>query len=434
MTTQHSHDTRPDRDPSSRLRDDEIGRLLRAAADVRDATPADHVGSVPPRWVARPSDTAGVAALMRVAHEHGLAVVARGAGTKQDWAAPPRALDLVIETTGLAEVIEYAPDDLVLRVGAGVRLETIEDLLAENGQRLGIDPARRGTIGGAVATAATGPMRLTHGSVRDLVLGVTFVRADGTIAKAGGKVVKNVAGYDLGKLLTGAFGTLGIITELSFRLHPRAEATRWIGAPLDTAGLSRVLDAIAQEQIVPSAVEIDVPVDGRSSLSVQFDGTLAGMGRRVDRMRELLVEAGQVSDAGIAVDDGPPFWWGAEPPGEAMLKVTHVVGRAGALAESLREAAEATGVRCALRGSALVGVAHVGLDAPGPESFARFVEMGRAATAALEGTLVVLRAPAPWRDAVDPWGPVAGLPLMRAVKDQFDPDAILAPGRFVGGI
>ena len=403
---------------------------LEGSLDLRPATAEDAVAGVVPRWVARPRTTDEVAALMRVAHEHGFAVVARGAGTKQDWGLPPRALDLVIDTAGLDEVVDYAPFDLVLRVGGGVTLDTIEALLAEHGQRLGIDPARRGTIGGTVATGVTGPMRLAHLAVRDLVIGMTFVRADGVVAKAGGKVVKNVAGYDLAKLFTGAYGTLGIITEVGFRLHPRAEATRWIGAQVPLPQLGGVLGALAQEQVVPSAVEMDVPVDGRSSLAVQFDGTAAGLDGRVGRVRELL----EASATQIAEGDEPPFWWGTEPPGAALLKVTHVVGRATALAQALREAADATGVRVASRGSALVGTAWVGVEAPDAPSFARFVEAARAATMQLEGTLTVVSAPPQWRDAVDVWGPVPGLELMRAVKAQFDPDAILAPGRFVGGI
>ncbi|MDO5711481.1 MAG: FAD-binding oxidoreductase, partial [Micrococcales bacterium] len=189
---------------------------LEAAGPVREATPADHVAGIAPRWVARPTSTPQVGALLRVAHAHGLRIVARGAATKQDWGLPPRTVDLVVDTTGLDQIVEYAPHDLVLRVGAGVRLATIEALLLGHAQRLGIDPPRRGTIGGTVATGVTGPMRLIHLGVRDLVIGMTFVRADGVIAKAGGKVVKNVAGYDIGKLFTGAYGTLGIITEVGF--------------------------------------------------------------------------------------------------------------------------------------------------------------------------------------------------------------------------
>lgn len=414
-------------------------RRLADACPVRDATTADPVGGVPPRWVASPTSTEQVAALLRVAHEEDLAVVARGTGSAQDCAAPPRRLDLVVETGGLDQIVEYAPNDLVLRVGAGVRLDAVADLLAPHGQRLGVDPVRRGTVGGALAVGAAGPLRLSIGSARDLVIGMTCVRADGVVAHSGGKVVKNVAGYDLGKLFAGSFGTLGVITELTFRLHPLPEASCWVGgllevsAVLDGSAVAGALEALAQEQIVPAAVELDVPVDGRCSVWVQIEGTAAGLRQRADVAAHLLGEGTQLRAE-------PPFWWAGQPPGTAVLKVTHEIGRGPALAGALREAADRAGVRVAYRGSPLVGTAWLGVDADRPESaeacaqFAAFVEAARDRTARAGGTLVVLGAPGSWRASVDAWGPVAGLGVMRAIKSQFDPAGLLAPGRFVGGI
>lgn len=406
---------------------------LAAACPVREATDTDPVAGVSPRWVASPTSTRQVAAVLRVAHEEHLAVVARGTGSAQDWAAPPRRLDLVLETGGLAGVVEYAPHDLVLRVGAGVRLDAIADLLARHGQRLGVDPIRRGTVGGALAVGAAGPLRLSIGSARDLVIGMTFVRADGVVAHSGGKVVKNVAGYDLGKLFAGSFGTLGVITELTFRLHPLPEASCWVGGLVELGAAGGALDALAQEQLVPAAVELDAPVDGRSSVWVQIDGTEAGLRRRADVAARLLGK-----DTHVCAES--PFWWGAQPPGVALLKVTHEIGRGPALAAALREAARGAGVRVAYRGSPLVGTAWLGVDvidtesAEAPTRFAAFVGASRHRAAQAGGTLVALSAPPPWRAAVDAWGPVVGLELMRAIKSQFDPDGILAPGRFVGGI
>ncbi|EBP5695887.1 FAD-binding oxidoreductase, partial [Salmonella enterica] len=159
-------------------------------------------------------------------------VVVRGAGTKLGWGRDPERLDVVLDTTALDTLVEHAAGDLIAVVGAGRRLADLQDDLSGADQRLGVDPSRAGTVGGAVATAATGPMRLAHGAVRDLVIGMTMVRADGVVAHSGGKVVKNVAGYDLGKLLTGSFGTLGVITEVAFRLHPVPAGRTWVtGAP-----------------------------------------------------------------------------------------------------------------------------------------------------------------------------------------------------------
>ena len=193
--------------------------------------------------------------MLRAAAEHDLTVVPRGSGSKLGWGAPPRRCDLVVDTLRLDQVLEHAAGDLVARVQAGVSLHRLGEVLGGAGQELALDPApglgaparaaldgavpggaavdgpddgahpAGGTVGGTLATAAAGPRRLRYGTPRDLVIGVTVVRADGTVAHSGGKVVKNVAGYDLGKLFTGSFGTLGLIVEAAFRLHPRPAAT-----------------------------------------------------------------------------------------------------------------------------------------------------------------------------------------------------------------
>ncbi|GAB95530.1 glycolate oxidase FAD binding subunit [Kineosphaera limosa] len=446
---------------------------LSAAAPLRAAEPGDEVGGVAPAWVARPTSTQQVADLLAAAHAThavsdghpgaaaeprseaaALTVVARGIGAHQSFGNPPRRLDLVIETGGLDEIIEYAPHDLVLRVGAGVRLNALAGLLAEQGQRLAVDPPRRGTVAGTLAVGTAGPLRLSHGSPRDLVIGMTFVRADGVVAHSGGKVVKNVAGYDLAKLFAGSYGTLGVITELTFRLHPLPEASAWVGGLVDPAGVGPVISALTHSQSVPAAVEYDVPADGRASLWVQYEGTPVDLEARTAQALAILATDSLATDS-LATDSGAqaqvadeaPFWWGDEPPGAALLKVTHVLGRGATLAAGLQIGAQEAGVQAAYRGSPLVGTGLVGVsdvgdgddvgdsdDGGAAARFAAFVQGARARTAAAGGTLTVLSAPPAWRAAVDVWGPVPGLELMRALKDQFDPRGALAPGRFVGGI
>ena len=224
--------------------------LVRACAGrVEDATDTDLVGATAPRWVVRPTSTEEVSAVLRTATEHDLAVVVRGAGSKLAWGHDPERLDVVLDTTGLETLVEHAAGDLIAVVGAGRQLSDLQDDLAGASQRLGIDPARSGTVGGAVATAATGPMRLAHGAVRDLVIGMTIVRADGVVAHSGGKVVKNVAGYDLGKLYTGSYGTLGLITECVFRLHPRPAASAYVRSTAPAQAVPAILAA----RVAPAA-------------------------------------------------------------------------------------------------------------------------------------------------------------------------------------
>jgi glycolate oxidase FAD binding subunit len=326
----------------------------------------------------------------------------------------------VVDTTGMAAVVEHAAGDLIVHAQAGITLAALQQAVAPAGQRLALDPPHPGTLGGLIATAGSGPLRYSHGAVRDLLIGITIVRADGMVAKAGGKVVKNVAGYDLGKLLAGSWGTLGVITEAIFRLHPLPAASRWVVAP--AADPHTLVQAVVHSQTVPSAVELDRPADGPATLAVLVEGTEAGVAARVAALRDLL-------GAGAAVQDTAPGWWGQVPVGDTLLKLTHEIAGLPTLLDALDAATARHGVRAAVRGSAGVGILHATL--PGDAALVGGVVAElRAASAAWSGDVVALDGPS----GVDLWGPVRGLDLMRRVKDQFDPEHRLAPGRFVGGI
>ena len=209
--------------------------LRAACTDVTRAGPADVVAGRPASYRAAPASTLEAAGLLKAAAGLGLTVVPRGAGTKLDWGAPPSGCDLIVDTRRLDQVVEHAAGDLVVTAQSGVRLAGLAKVLSVAGQRLALDRTgdeESGTVGGLIATGAAGPLRYRYGAPRDLLIGLTVVRADGAITKSGGKVVKNVAGYDLGKLFAGSLGTLGLITEDTFRLHP-APHTR-PGPPANT--------------------------------------------------------------------------------------------------------------------------------------------------------------------------------------------------------
>jgi glycolate oxidase FAD binding subunit len=360
-----------------------------------------------------PASTAEAAEL--IAGTGDLAVLVRGAGTKPDWGPPPERCDLVIDTSRMAGVVEHAAGDLIAVVRAGTPLSELE----LPGQQLALDsPVPGATVGGTVAANVSGPRRLLYGTARDLLIGITVVRPDGTVAHAGGKVVKNVAGYDLGKLFIGSYGTLGLITECVFRLHPRPAAAAVVRAPVPApADAGRLVAAVLAARVVPAAIEVDAPADGPAELAVLLEGTAGGVRERAAALAKLL--------AGTA-DDGPPDWWGRLPwrTGEAGLKLTAPLSRVPALLEAAR------GV--AVRGSAGAGVLYAGLPA-GPE-VPTVVERLRGEATRAGGHLVVVTAPPEVRKVVDMWGPVGGLALMRRVKEQFDPGRRFAPGRFVGGI
>jgi glycolate oxidase FAD binding subunit len=419
--------------------------LAAACADLRRAAPADAIAGVLPSWVAAPASTDEAAATMRAAAGHGLTVVPRGTGSRLSWGLPPRSCDLVIDTGRLDRVLEHASGDWIARLQAGVRMDRLAEVLGQAGQQLSLDvpvPAggEAGTVGGVLATGMAGPLRLRYGTPRDLVIGITVVRADGQLARSGGKVVKNVAGYDLGKLFAGSFGTLGLIVEATFRLHPVPAATAYV--TLECGSTAETADAVAaavESQLQASAVEIDRPARGAPvRMSVLLEGNPAGVPERVTAMRGLLGRG--------APADQPPDWWGrgAAAAGEGtLIRIAFWSGALRDVLDGLDAVAAAAGVDPVISGSPGAGVLYAATGSLAePEAVARFVAMLRAdverAPAAgfppARGSVVVLNAPPQVRTAVDVWGPVPGAALMRSVKDQFDPGHRMAPGRFAGGI
>jgi glycolate oxidase FAD binding subunit len=425
------------------------GALTRACRAVRPAGPRDAVAGVIPKWVAAPASAAEASALLAAATEHGLATAPRGSGTAIGWGPPPRRCDLVIDALRLDQVIEHAAGDLVVRAQAGVTMATLSRVLAEAGQQLALDVPPDGdragspTVGGVLATGAAGPRRLRYGTPRDLLIGITVVRADGTVTKSGGKVVKNVAGYDLGKLYTGSCGTLGLITEATFRLHPRPAGRGFVTAGYaGPAEAAQAVAAAAGSDLAPAAIEIDRPVPGGLiRVAVLLEGDPDGVPERAAQLRGVL-------GAGTAGSAGPPPWWGRMPGPAArdgtLIRISFWAAALPQVLAGLDAAAAAAGLDPALGGSAAAGVLYAALG-PGapPGAVAGFLTRLREALAPggsgragppVRGSAVVLTGPAAVRDQVDMWGPVPGLSLMRALKEQFDPGHLMAPGRFAGGI
>lgn len=411
---------------------DLLSRLTDATAgSAREGTDLDAVDGLRPRWVVSPADTAGVAAVLRTAHDEGLAVVPTGSGTKLGWGAPPQRLDILLQLGRLDALVDHAAGDLVAVVGAGRRLDDLQGDLSSAGQWLAVDPARRGTVGGLVATADTGPTRLVHGPVRDLVIGATVVRADGVVAHAGGRVVKNVAGYDLSKLLTGSFGTLGVLTQVAVRLHPVPEASRWVVVTVPSAQHARELvQGVVHSQLVMTGCELERPAGGVAQLAVRIDGIAAAVPARADAAVEMLGGgAEQLAQA--------PSWWGCDPgeDGDVRLKVTHEIASVDRLLAAVDDVSQQTGVPLDVRGSVGVGTVSVALRGrPDEAAVVAVVDGLRRRSPEVGGTVVVRDADPATRRRLDVWGPVGGLDLMRRVKDRLDPGRVLAPGRFVGGI
>jgi glycolate oxidase FAD binding subunit len=394
----------------------------------RQAVGADAVDGVIPEAVVFPRTTEEVAATMSLAAQLDRTLVARGAGTKLDWGSPPTSAQVVIDLSRMSSVLEHARGDLVVRAQAGAGLAAVNRALAGAQQWLPVDEVVPGsTIGGVVATGICGPARYFYGAVRDLLIGVTVVRADGVIARSGSKVVKNVAGYDLAKLFAGSYGTLGVVTEAIFRLRPLPLHRCYLTATYASEdALGPVLAGVLRSQMAPAAVELQRAQPGGSiELSVLLEGRAGPTDERAAALSEVL---------GADVSECPPPCWGTLP-GPVTLKLTAELGSVTALLGLVRRLAETYELAPVVRGSAGTGVLFIGLAADGaPFDFAGLLSDLREGCHRLGGSATVARAPAAIKAGLDIWGPVPGLELMRRVKQAFDPDRRLAPGRFVGGI
>ncbi len=407
---------------------DDLRRGCPAAA-ARKARDSDVLGDVMPEVVAFPRSTSDVAAVVRVAAHGRRTVAVRGSGTKLDFASPPTSAQVLVDLSLMCRLLEHESGDLVARAEAGARLAEVNGVLGLARQQLPIDEVVPGSsIGGVVATGLSGPSRYLQGAVRDLLIGVTVVRADGVVAHAGSKVAKNVAGYDLAKLFTGSYGTLGIVTEATFRLRPCPPCRCFLTASFpDEAAMAPVLAELLHSQQALTAIEVDrrTPL-GPISISALLEGQAGPLERRAEVTAKVL--------AGASACGGPPEGWGSLP-GPVTLKMTAELSSVPALLGLVRELSTEHGLSPVLRGSAGTGVLFAGLGEPlDPTAIGAFLADLRNGCHLFGGSAIVLRAPVAIKGALDVWGPVPALDLMRRVKQQFDPERRLAPGRFAGGI
>ena len=373
---------------------------------------------------ARPETAAEAARILATADRAGQSVRIRGAGTKLGWGRATRPADVELSTARLDTILEHNHGDLTAVLQAGVPLATAQRTFAQAGQMLALDPPggddAAATVGGVVATGDTGPLRHRYGGPRDLVIGMTVALADGTLAKSGGQVIKNVAGYDLAKLHAGAFGTLGLILSVSVRLHPRPDGHS------TAAGTCGDPDRLAAAAIAITAMPLEF-----DAVDVAWRGGRGGVLMRCagpEHARRAARAARRLSELGlgnITVTEEDDALWARQRGGQRNPSGALV--RIAALPTSLAAVLRATdAVAGTLVGRAAFGTSYVSLR---PEALGR---LRAGLPAGARATL--LDAPAaersePW-DATDP----RALQLMRSVKQRFDPQSTCNPGLFVGGI
>ncbi len=386
------------------------------------------IAGVEPRNVATPADVGELAAAVRDLYADGKPFAFVGGGTELELGNAPRTLDTVVVTTACNRVIDYAPEDQTITVEAGMTVAAVCAVLAEHHQFLAFDvpDPERTTIGGAIATNAYGRRRLRFGPIKDNIVGIAIVRPDGVVAHGGGKVVKNVAGFDIPKLMVGALGTLGAIVSATLRVHPRSEHGAAVALRnLTAAGVLRVCADIDEAALVPTSIVAFDDGGERYDCVVAFDGFRGGVDEQVRSMtgiaERLRCDASQPSPAELELLEARERSARCEAPWRVHL---------GAAPTKLAEF---------LARNDMAGIGRIYYPAIGSAILtanalsAATIERWRSDLDA--GTVVVNAMPLAARGAIDAWGtPPPSWPIMRQLKTNFDPKGLCNPGRFVGGI
>ena len=426
---------------------------LRQSPDVPAAgTAADFarfaIDGVRPERVVCPTSVPQVSRIMAAAHARGLAVVPVGFGAHLGLGAAPRRPFLALSLASLDALVDHQPANMTLTAQAGMSVTAVQAAAAGSGQWLPVDPPLPAatSVGGLIGANLSGPSRFSQGTVRDLLIGVAVVTADGSVAKSGGRVVKNVAGYDLGKLYCGSLGTLGVIVEATFKLRTSPEARAAVRVTCgDVAGAQALLERILKAPLEPSCIELVTrfPADGSGCVVVvglagamedvahqsAVLGALVEAGEGLERLEE--DEAGAVL---VELRDSR-----AVGEGFLRLKISVLPTRLAAFIAALEDESRSVGLAMAVQAHAGNGIVHVRVerpDAPGlPGSARAVVDRLRGEAARLGGTLVVEQAAPDIKPELDLWGGgIEALPLMKRIKQTLDPKGILSPGRFVDGI
>jgi glycolate oxidase FAD binding subunit len=434
-----------------------------------DAAAAYAIDGVPPAMVVWPADAAQVAAVLRLADEHQATVYPRGGGSHQGLGHTPERVDVVLGLQRLQQQLAYEPADMTTTVQAGLRLADLQQTLAGHGQFLALDPpaAATTTVGGIIAANMSGPRRLLYGTPRDLLLGISVITVDGRCTKAGGRVVKNVTGYDLNKLYIGSLGTLAVIVELTFKLHPLPPGEDSIGIgfshhddmlpmlrtltqfPLRLNSLELLNEAAAtwltHEADLPAvetAYVLVARVEGTPEVARKQEQRLVEALRRLSLSSRLAIQtwdAAEQTRLWQAIEEFPVTMSSAVPQ-SVVGKVSLRLSDLPAFFQEMQAAAghaEATWPVLAHAGS---GIAYVSIppDRDTTSEPAKTLEHIRtldACVASLRGRRVVEQAPVEVKRHCEVWGtPGDDFALMRAIKASFDPHNRLNPGRFIGGL
>jgi glycolate oxidase FAD binding subunit len=413
------------------------------------------VDGVLPRLVVVPNSAEEVASVIALTSQYGLTTLARGGGSRMHLGAIPEPFDVLIETGKLTCLQEHEAADLTCQVEAGITLADLQARLATKGQWLPLDPsdAAQSTIGGILASNASGPKRLRYGTARDLVIGLRVVQASGEIARSGGRVVKNVAGYDLNKLYIGSLCTLGVIIEANFKLQPLPANERTLLLTFaNSRDAMQTVIAIQSSLLLPSAMELidsgaandmsdffglSLPTNGYT-LALDFEGSIGTIERQMDEVRLIARTNGALLGDDLAEAEQEQFWNVVREHlvGPVTCKAAILVSQMAQYLQKLESICRHHELESAVIAHAGNGILYIELR-PGdatPRLVEAITELRQEAQDA-RGSLVVERCPVDLKRSIDVWGsPGANFRLMQRLKEQFDPKGTFVKGRFVGGL
>ena len=415
---------------------------------VAAGSPSDAVDGINPKVVVTPSTSEQLCQLLSTANQEGLAVSPRGGGTQLSLGNRIDRLDIVTDLTALNQVVQHNAADLTLIVEAGITLASLREVLAAEGQFLPLDAPlpECATIGGTLAAGVSGPLKWQYGSARDLVIGMKVAQPDGRITQSGGNVVKNVSGYDMARLHVGGLGTLGIITEVAFKLIPLPRHETTLIAHFDTADASFATAlAIFNSGVMPIALTVfnqpaasrllpDCGAENMYSLAVKLGGRPRTLSRMENETLSLVRENAAAVDR--LDDDAGALWSGLADFGYREQDEAVMSARISVLPDRLAD----TSGTLSHPGQAAI-VAQPGYGMMNAHWFDSGAELAagiltaRQAVHAVGGSLIVESAPLDVKDQIDVWDYTGdSLEIMRRLKEQYDPNGILNPNRFIGGI
>ena len=419
---------------------DELQRIVGESGILPDAQIANYtIDGLTPKAVVLPASVWEIQDVLRFAAAQHLSVIPAGSGSKLQSGNPPEKVDIVLAMTRINEVVEYEPADLTVTVEAGIQLTALQEKLADNGQFLPLNPpyASRCTLGGIVAANASGSLRLRYGTARNLVLGLRVVQASGTVVKSGGKVVKNVAGYDVNKLYIGSFGTLGILTEMTLKLSPIPARQALLTAQFqDVQAAAKTGLSIVGSQTLPDFVNLLVNSEHAGpTLVTGFGGDAETVTWQLEQARRIMELNGAI---GVKEVEGESFQKlndamraFAESENDSRTVIVQVNLKRTDIAEFAENVLTNNAEMLALLGS---GVLYLKMEQV--EGLAETLATLRERVVAAHGNLIIESAPPELKQQLDVWGPVAprARNLMQQLKARFDERNLLNPGRFVSGI